>query len=58
MQVKNGWVILSPVLTERNSDLYLGLVHAFPLIYTEVAIKTRQRAIFRELGQWELISSL
>lgn len=58
MQVKNKWVVLSPVLTEENSDLCLGLVHAFPLLYTELVIKTRQGALFRELDQWELISSL
>lgn len=58
MQVQKGWVILSPVSTEENSDFYLGLVHAFPLLYAEMVIKTRQRAIFRELDQWELIGFL
>lgn len=51
MQVKNRCVVLSPVLTNENSDLYFGLFRDFPLLYTEITIKTRQMAIIRELGQ-------
>lgn len=58
MQVKNRCVVHSPVLTNKNSDLYLGVFHDFPLLYTEITIKTRQTAMCRELSQQEFIGSL
>lgn len=47
MRVKNGWVIPSPVLIEENSDLYLGVVHAFPLLYRDGNKNKAQGYIWR-----------